>query len=361
MQPDSNALSGYFWIVEMIIGVAVLVLINYLFKKLVKHVKHRSLSTQESWREQLDHIFYLPVHILLWVLGGILIIEVWGRHFDFSFFGGYLSSFRTTAIVGCLSWALLRWNKVIQRFALHSKHKYKYVDASFVQVVGRIASIVVVLIAGLIVLQVWGLNIGPLIAFGGIGAAVVGFAAKDVISNFFGGLMLYITRPFVDGDYIILDSLHLEGHVEEIGWYLTSVRDKQKRAVYLPNAIFSNALVVNGSRMSHRRIEEKIAVSYSDFSKVSKLVEAIRQVVISHPEIDTHQPVLISLARLEKYFLEIDIDVYTLATRQEHYVAVKQEILSLIYQVLLAENVELPNPILEIRQARDGYIPNLQR
>ena len=83
----------------------------------------------------------------------------------------------------------------------------------------------------------WG-HIAPLLAFGSIGAASLGFAGKDVIANFCSGLMLHITRPFVIGDEIMLPEKNLEGNIEEIGWFKTSIRDKEKRAVYLPNNFF---------------------------------------------------------------------------------------------------------------------------
>ena len=118
----------------------------------------------------------------------------------------------------------------------------------------------------MIVLQVWGLNLAPLIAFGGIGAAAIGFAGKDVIANFFGGLMLHINRSFMVGDLIQMPDSHLEGYVEEIGWYLTTVREKKKGRYTCPMR-FSRMRVINGARMTHRRIEEKIGVRYEDFSK----------------------------------------------------------------------------------------------
>ncbi|MBI3236183.1 MAG: mechanosensitive ion channel, partial [Chlamydiales bacterium] len=222
------------------------------------------------------------------------------------------------------------------------------VDASFVHVLGKLTTIVVVWITAMIVLQVWGVNLGPLIAFGGIGAAAIGFAAKDVIANFFGGLMLYATRPFMNGDYVILPDRNLEGHVEEIGWYLTAIRDKEKRPVYLPNAIFSSALVINGSRMTHRRILETIGIRYADFAKIKNLCEEVQAAVRSCPSIDSHLPVLVHLNHLGGYSLELLLDVYTLSTRYDQYLGVRQEVLVRVYETILAKGVELPFPTFDL-------------
>ncbi len=336
------------WFVEIIIGLSVLIALNYVFKRVVRHVRQRSLSVRSDWREKLDYIFFLPVHVMLWVLGGILVIEVLGRRFGFLFFDGYLGSFRATAIVSCLAWILLRWKKEAQRFILRENRYAKNIDAAFVRGLGKILSLIVILIAAMIVLQLWGLDVGPLIAFGGIGAAAVGFAGKDVLANFFGGLMLYIARPFVEGDYIILSSQNLEGYVEEIGWYLTSVRDKEKRSVYLPNAIFSNVMVVNSSRMTHRHIAETIGIRYDDFSKIKEVIEEIRHGILAHPQIDSLQPVLVSFTALNQYSLDISIDVYTLATRLDQYRIVKQDLLTLVYEAIQSNGAEMPYPIFSL-------------
>lgn len=344
------------WFMELIVGLSVLVVLNYVFKRVVKHVRHRSLSTANSWREKLDYIVFVPVHALLWILGGILILEVLGRHFEVSLLRGYLNSLRATAIIACLVWVLLRWQAEVQHFVLRLDGRAKSVDKAFVQMLGKISTVVIFLVSGLAILHQWGLNIGPLVAFGGIGAAAIGFAGKDVIANFFGGLMLYITRPFVVGDFIVMVAPELAGHVEEIGWYLTSVRDKQKRAVYLPNAIFSNALVVNSSRMTHRKIEEKVGVGYEDAAKVGPLVEEVRRFLLAHPRIDTHVPVLVSLAAFGVYSLDINIEVYTLATGNEEFAKIKQEVLLAICQITQNAGVQLANPVFNIKSLSSGTV-----
>jgi len=333
---------GNLWFFEIIIGIVVLVGINYLFKKAVKHVRHRSLSTKPDWREKIDQILYLPFEILLWVLGGTLVVEILGRRFGISFFDNYLDAFRSTLFVFCCAWALLRWKAVMQKEFLNKEGRARHIDTGFMHVIGKILSVVVVLIASMVVLQVWGLNIAPLIAFGGIGAAAVGFAGKDVIANFFGGLMLYINRPFMVGDTIHLPDRHLEGTVEEIGWYLTTLRDKEKRPVYLPNALFSELFVINGSRMTHRHIEEKIGVRYEDFSKVPTLVESIKQTIASHPEIDRELPIQVVIDAFSPMTIDIHFDAYTLETRQEKYLTIRHEVLMQVYQEVLKAGAEVP-------------------
>lgn len=344
------------WFFEIIIGILVLVAVNYIFKKIVKHVRHRSLSVSHDWKEKIDLVLFLPFQILLWILGGTLVVEILGKRFGFSFFENYINAFRSTGFVLCSAWVLLRWKSVVQRGFLNKDNQRK-VDAGFISVAGKILSIIIVVISSMVVLQIWGLNIAPLIAFGGIGAAAIAFASKDVIANFCSGLMLHINRPFMIGDSIHLPDQNLEGTIEEIGWYLTTVRDKEKRPVYLPNAIFSHVQVVNASRMTHRRIEQTVGVRYADFSRIPEFVEKLKEAIGRHPAIDTHLPILVFLNGFTQCTLDLSIDIYTLETRYDKYLMVKHEILTLVYKELMEAGIEMPIPMLSIQGRLATEVP----
>lgn len=348
---SNSYLSGSLWFFEILLGIGVLVGINFLFKKLVKHIRQRSLSVTGGWKEKIDQIFIVPVQVLLWLLGLTLIVEVLAARFGFSFFDNYLNAFRSSGVIACLAWIILRWKKEFQHTWMSKSDKK--LDAGFIHVISKILSVVLVVLSFLIILQIWGLNIVPLIAFGGIGAAAIGFAAKDVIGNFFGGLMLYINRPFMVGDLIILPDRRVEGHVEEMGWYLTCVRDKDKRPVYLPNATFSSIHVINSSRMTHRHIEETIFIQHADFSKILTATEKIRSAIASHSDIDTHLPIIVVFSKFTQNSIELYFDCYTLQTRYEKFLLVKQSVLQLVYDTLIEEKVEINTPAIkvEMRQA----------
>jgi MscS family membrane protein len=345
------------WFFEIIFGILVLIAVNFIFKKIIRHVRHRSLSVSHDWKEKIDQVLFLPFQILIWILGGTLIIEILGRRFDFAFFEDYINAFRSTAFILCVAWVLLRWKSVVQKDFLNKDHHYRKLNAGFVYVAGKILSIVIVVISSMIVLQIWGLNIAPLIAFGGIGAAAIGFASKDIIANFCSGLMLHINRPFMIGDSIYLPEQDLEGNIEEIGWSLTTVRDKGKRPVYLPNSIFSHAQVINASRMTHRRIEEKVGIRYEDFSRIPELVDRLKAAIAIHPDIDSHLPILVVLNGFNQCALDLYIDVYTLQTRYEKYLMVKHEILMLVYRELTEVGAEMPVPMLSIQGRLATEVP----
>jgi MscS family membrane protein len=94
----------------------------------------------------------------------------------------------------------------------------------------------------------------------------MGFAAKDMLSNIFGGLMLQMDRPFSTGDWI--RSSQFEGTVEKIGWRMTRIRTFSKNPIYIPNSIFASIPIETPSRMTNRRINEVIGIRYDDIAKI---------------------------------------------------------------------------------------------
>src|SRR3990172_3740491 len=350
---SNGIFNNHLWIIEIVVGIVSLIIFNYLFKQVVKYFRQKSISQVPDWRQKLDRIFFLPVQILLWILGGILVLEISGKRYGFSPFEDYLHSVRSTVIVVCFTWIFLRWKKEVLNSLLEKDRGAKKVDAAFAHAIGKFLTASLVVISAMILFQIWGLNVLPLVAFGGIGAASVGFAGKDVIANFFGGMMIYITRPFMTGDWISLPERNFEGQIEEIGWYLTSIRDRDKRPVYLPNAIFTNALVVNFSRMSHRRIEARVGVRFKDVDKIKNVTQDLKQAISQHGSIDPHLPALVNFTAFGPYAMELSIDVYTLATRYDQYLAVKQEILLLAYEIITSRGAQIPYPTSAVLEKGD--------
>jgi MscS family membrane protein len=328
------------WMIELLAGLSLLVAINYAIRKGLRHIRLKSLSSEYNWKVQIEEICSLPLRFILWIFGIVYVLDVLGRHFGFGSLSEGLHPLRNALVVLCLGWLAMQWKSAFQRSVVSTGWGKKAIDTGMIQILGRLLSMSIVVLTVMIALQMLGLNIVPLLAFGGIGAAALGFAGKDVIANFFGGLMLHVTRPFTIGDTIIHPEV--EGVVEEIGWYLTSVRDKSRRPVYVPNAVFSTALVINVSRMTHRHIEEKIGIRYEDMPHAKEIVREIREDILSHPATDRDLPVLVFLNAFGPYSLDIYVDCYILETRLDQYLRVKQEILLNIYSTIESHGAQIP-------------------
>ena len=169
-----------------------------------------------------------------------------------------------------------------------------------------------------------------------------------MIANFFGGLTIYLSRPFYIHDTIELPQKKLTGTVEKIGWYFTTLRDMSMRPQYIPNAVFTNELVVNQSRMSHRHIDEKLPIRYSDFSKLEPLTQEISQLFRAHTGIDQKQPIYVHIFQFAESAIQLEIRAYTKATQYGEYMEIKQKILIQICELLRRHGADVGFPVREV-------------
>ncbi len=338
----------YLWLIEALMGVCLLVGVQYGLKKII--LNYRKKSHAHDWRGKLDQIAYRPLSILLWIVGLVYVVDVIGNHFGFVKAAGYMMELRRAATVASFAWLFFRWKSEFQQSFLADKAKK--VDAGTVLAIGRLSTIAILILSGLIILQIFGLNIAPLLAFGSIGAASLGFAGKDVIANFCSGLMLNITRPFVVGDQILLPEKDLEGFIEEIGWFRTSIRDKEKRAVYLPNNYFSTQLVVNISRMTHRHFKQSIKIPFVKVGEIESLSEKIREILKAHPKVDSGAAIYVHLDSFGDSAAEFEIEAYSTEIDQDGFYRVQQEILLLIFRELEKSAIELAIPEVKLHSRR---------
>ena len=189
------------------------------------------------------------------------------------------------------------------------------------------------------------------LAFGGIGGLAVGFAAKDLLANFLGGLTIYLDRPFAVGDWIRSPDRDLEGTVEHIGWRLTRIRTFDKRPLYVPNSTFSTIAVENPSRMHHRRIYETIGIRYEDAGKMAAIVSHVEQMLRGHPEIETQATLMVNFTTFAPSSLDFFIYTFTKTTDWAKYHQVKQDVLLRIIEIVETHNAEIAFPTSTVHLA----------
>jgi MscS family membrane protein len=169
-------------------------------------------------------------------------------------------------------------------------------------------------------------------------------AAKDLLANFFGGLMIHLDRPFNVGETVRSPDKQIEGKVEHIGWRQTRIRSANMTLIYVPNALFTSNVVENPSRMSHRRIRETIGLRYDDLDKMSAIVEEVKTMLKQHPDIDTGQAVVVAFDQFADSSLNFIIQAFSKATDLAIFHATKQEILLNVSSIIAKHGAEIAFP-----------------
>ncbi|MEO0435310.1 MAG: mechanosensitive ion channel family protein [Pseudomonadota bacterium] len=218
------------------------------------------------------------------------------------------------------------------------------VDKATVRSTARLLRVSLWLVTALMVLQTLGVSVSGLLAFGGIGGIAVGFAAKDLLANFFGGLGIHMDRPFTIGDWVRSPDRSIEGTVEDIGWRVTRIRTFDKRPLYVPNSVFGQIAIENPSRMLNRRIYESFGLRYADSKVLSQVIAAIRTMLIEHQDIDSAQTVIVNFESFGPSSLDCFLYCHTKTVNWEEFHAVKQDVLLQLLAIVHAHDADIAFP-----------------
>ena len=217
-------------------------------------------------------------------------------------------------------------------------------DRATLDAIVKLLRLSVLITAFLVALQTLGFSVSGVLAFGGIGGIAVGFAAKDLLANFFGGLMIYLDRPFAIGDWVRSPDREIEGTVERIGWRQTVIRGFDTRPLYIPNSAFANIAVENPSRMRNRQIYETIGIRYADAAAMGAIVADVEAMLRAHEEIDTDGFLMVNFNAFAPSSLDFFIYCYTRTKLWARYHQVKQDVLLRIIEIIDRHGAEIAFP-----------------
>ncbi len=346
------------WIGQVFVVVFLALLFAFIVKRFFKRLHRLFKTTDNIWDDALIDSVSRPLRLFIWLQGISFAAHIVGRETGAPLFDA-VGPLRDIGVIILLGWFLVRLVTRIQRNMLFSAEKRgKKLDITTVDAIGKLLRISIFITAGLVILQTLGYSVSGVLAFGGIGGIAVGFAAKDLLANFFGGLMIYLDRPFTVGDWVRSPDREIEGTVEEIGWRLTRIRTFDKRPLYIPNATFTSVAVENPSRMTHRRIKETIGIRYDDAGKVEGILADVRDMLQRHPEIDQSQTLMVNFTTFGPSSLEFFVYTFTRTTVWTEYHQVKEDVLLRIYHIITAHGAEVAFPTQTLHIATNaGNMP----
>lgn len=350
----SHLNSSQSWIVEVFVVVLVTLVANYVAIRVLNRIERGLKVTENLWDDALIFAAKKPLAFLIWVVGLSWAADIARVHSDSAIFNA-IDPVRDVLVVFLLSWFLVRFVRAAEDNLLDREKdntEEGALDEQTVHALGKLVRLSIIITASLVALQTLGYSISGVLAFGGIGGIAVGFAAKDLLANFFGGLMIYLDRPFSIGDWIRSPDQEIEGTVEHIGWRQTRIRTFSKRPLYVPNSTFMNISVENPSRMTNRRIYETIGLRYADAAVVAKIVTEVKDFLSNHVEIDTNQIIIVNFNAYNDSSLDFFVYCFTKTVDWAYFHEVKQEILLGMLDIIASNNAEVafPTRTLEISQ-----------
>jgi len=332
------------WIAQVFVVVFAALSVDFVQKRVLKRLLGRVRANRMIWDDALLDAAQRPLTLLIWIVGITFAAEIVGHNTQASIFAA-AAPLREVGVIAAIAWFLIRVIAAVERNVIAAREaEGKAVDRTTADAVSKLLRFSVIITAALVALQTLGFSISGVLAFGGIGGLAVGFAAKDLLSNFFGGLMVYMDRPFSVGDWVRSPDRNIEGTVEKIGWRLTCIRTFDKRPLYVPNQTFTTIAVENPSRMTNRRIYETVGIRYDDASELRAIVEEVKAMLQAHPDIDQDQTLIVNFDAFGPSSLDFFIYAFTRTTNWIEFHAVKQDVLLRLNDIIAAHGAEIAFP-----------------
>lgn len=329
------------------IGIFALVLLTaivaFVASRIIFRLEQKCRGTTNLWDDAFLHAVRKPAIGFVWLQGVFWAAEIAYRYSEAEVFS-YNDNVLEFGFIWLMVWTLLGMIKEVEKILASPIKMKKPMDYTTVNAISKLIRAVVLITAVLIAMQSLGYSISGVLAFGGVGGIAIGFAAKDLLANFFGGFVIHMDRPFKVGDWVRSPDRNIEGTVEHIGWRITTVRTFDKRPLYIPNAIFTTVAVENPSRMSNRRISETIGIRYADVSQMATIVDDIREMLASHEDIDTNQTLIVNFLSFNASSLDIMVYTFTKTTNWVEFHKVKQDVLLKISDIIEGFDAEVAFP-----------------
>ncbi len=327
------AIFAFFWLLRKVFT-------NLIFKYL--------LSFAQKTKSNLDNLlimgFRRPIEIFFTVLGLYLALNYLPLSLEVNLF--IAKCFRTVIII------------LLTAGFYNLANNFRNLDGEIEQLLGikidkillpvltKTIKIVLVALAITIIAQEWAYRIDGFIAGLGLGGLAVSLAAKDALTNIFGGLVIITDKPFSIGDWIMTPSV--EGTVVDINFRSTKIRTFADALVTIPNATLANESITNWSKMGKRRITFKLPIMYNTSrERIVDCLRDIRSMLENDPEIHK-DTIFVRLDSFGDNGLLIFMYFFTNTTNWGKFLEVKEDINLRIMEIMEKHGVKFALPSTSI-------------
>jgi small-conductance mechanosensitive channel len=256
----------------------------------------------------------------------------------------------SVAIVIGIAFALqLSCKKIVQGIIRHSvrtakfetKHEEAQREETLISIIYTTTKILIWVIASLLVLQIYNINIAPILAGAGVAGVALGFGAQTIVKDFLAGIFILAENQYRVGDVLMVNQ-DVAGTVEAISLRMTVLRDLDGRVHYVPNGTIQ---IATNLTMKYASVELDINISYdSDIDKVEKVIDRVGEKIYKDEKwkgVALEPPHMLRVDRFSDTAIVVKVVCKTAPSRQWE---VKSEILRQIKKAFDKEGIEIPLP-----------------
>lgn len=232
---------------------------------------------------------------------------------------------------------LIKWIRKIVRRSMERAHA----DLGVIQFLDSLLKALLYGILFLAIIGKFGVDTTSVIALAGSAGVTIGLALQGSLSNFAGGVLILVLKPFRVGDYIIQDSL--EGTVSEIQMFYTHLLTVDNRRVIIPNGNLVNDSLINASSQNKRQMDLNIGISYSSDLKAAK--DLLNRMIEAETRIMAGEPKLVVVSELAESAVMLKVRFWV---EPKDYWPVRWEFTENIKLLFDENGIEIPFNQLEV-------------
>ena len=192
-----------------------------------------------------------------------------------------------------------------------------------------------------------GIDTASFIAVLGTLGLTVGLALQGSLSNFAGGVLILLLKPFKVGDYIVDSGSGAEGKVDRIDLFYTKIITGDNRAVFIPNGSLSNATITNNTEFNTRRVDIVFGIAYE--SDIDKAKEIIHNIAKEDEKALQDKEIAVFVSSLDASQVSITLRVWC---ETDYYWDVKARVMEQVKKAFDANNIEIPFDQLQVHIAK---------
>lgn len=342
------------WVSNFAIPLAVFLLFYFLRATVVNGLFRsvKRLNSGKKWPGELENSFQKPLCALIGLCG--LYAALWvspAVPHSGAVWGIVVKGFRSLLIL-LLAWGFGRLcdSRELAGGLLLKKLDVN-TDGVLFPFLSKILRFLIFCLALLIVAQEWNYSISGLLAGLGLGGLAFALAAQDMLSNLFGGLVVFLDRPFAIGDWIQADDV--EGTVENINFRSVKIRTFSQAVVTIPNSKMVDRPIANYSRMGKRKVSFTVGLKYGTTERqIRSCVSRIRSMLLENKEIDP-ETVVVAFSEIGDSSLDLMVYFFTKTTDWQKHLEVREDIQFGILRILEKEKAEIAFPTRTVQVERE--------
>ena len=233
---------------------------------------------------------------------------------------------------------VIKWMRSLLRKGLKRSH----VDESAVRFIDSFAKYALYFLLIIMIASWLGVDAASIIALLGSASVAIGLALQGSLSNFAGGILILILKPFVIGDYI-RDGLGNEGTVKNIDVFYTQLSTPDNKVIVLPNGTLANGCITNFTKSENRRIDIKVGIAYEE--DILRAKKILMQMLEEDEGILKEKEMQVFVESLGESSVILTVRGWT---RNEEFWPVKWRITEKIKTTLDQEGIKIPFPQMDI-------------